>query len=320
MFWMRVTIAVLIGLLIACHGLSAAEPEDAETTFRVFYIGNSLTDNIRYSELAAMAEQTGDHIIWGRHMIPGAPLNWLWDHQEGFTTKPYGPSKQALAEYRWDVISFQPFDRHIEGDDGDRNVINRYLEVAAPVNAEARILIYAHWPRMRVDGKGLRFDKNDFDPAKPAAEQLDLSKIDDFADLWDQPYKGRGSSGGAIEARDYYRQLAEALRKDHPDRAVTVVPVGEVMYRLHEKMKAGDIKGYTTVWQLYKDQIHLNATGCYLVGCTYYAVITGKSPVGLPAAPYGDVDAALVPLIQNTVAEVVFPDGPNKADQAGEQP
>jgi hypothetical protein len=240
-------------------------------------------------------------------MIPGAPLSWLWDHQDGgFKRAPYGASQHAFKEYSWDFISFQPFDRHLEGEQGDRALIRRYLDLTPKGQVPAKIIIYAQWPRMRIEGKALNFDKHDFDPSKPAAEQVDLSTIDDFGDLWDIPYQGRKSSNGAIDARDYYKQLAHAVREDHPERDILVAPVGEVMYRLHQKMKAGQISGYSTAWQLYKDQIHLNPTGCYVAGCTYFALITGTSPIGLPHEPYGQVDTDLVPVIQKTVAEVVL--------------
>ena len=50
-----------------------------------------------------------------------------------------------------------------------------------------------------------------------------------------------------------------------------LVPVGHVMNELHTQMKAGRVSGYTSIDQFYKDGIHLNEAGSYLVGCTYGA-------------------------------------------------
>ena len=57
----------------------------AESTLRIYYIGNSVTDTIRYKPLAELAATRGVRLDWGRHMIPGAPLEWLMGHRdEGF--------------------------------------------------------------------------------------------------------------------------------------------------------------------------------------------------------------------------------------------
>ena len=63
---------------------------------------------------------------------------------------------------------------------------------------------------------------------------------------------------------------------------------------------------------LFSDQIHLNDLGAYLIALTHYAVLYGKSPVGLPhdltradgtPATAPGPDAAL--LMQNVVWDVV---------------
>ncbi len=81
-------------------------------------------------------------------------------------------------------------------------------------------------------------------------------------------------------------------------RPPELVRVGHAMAALEAEMKAGKVPGYTTVWQLYKDGIHLSETGSYLVGCVYFAHLLRQSPVGLPTEPYGKVDPALAPFIQ----------------------
>jgi hypothetical protein len=283
-----------------------ADGGDPAATHRVYYIGNSLTDNIRYAELAEAADALGETIVWGRHMIPGSPLSWLWENQDtGFTRQPYGASRQALSEHAWDVVSLQPFDRHLEGTGGDLDIIGQVVRVAEARSPDARFAIYWHGPRMRRDGKALPYDSLDYDPAAPGADLDHLGEIDDFGDLWTQPYAGRGSGGGAFEARDYYQQLTAALRAAHPQRRFVDAPVGEVMYALHRKMQGGEVEGYRTAWRLYRDTIHLSPTGCYVAGATYFAVITGRSARGLPHEPYGEVDATLVPVIQATVDAVL---------------
>ncbi len=92
-------------------GVARAAPADG--ALRVYYVGNSVTDTIRYRPLAELAAMRGVTLEWGRHMIPGAPLEWLHDHpDDGFREKPYGGWAEALTSFAWDAVSFQPFDRH----------------------------------------------------------------------------------------------------------------------------------------------------------------------------------------------------------------
>ena len=79
----------------ACPNAGAAEPTNL---FRVYYLGNSVTDTIRYGELATLAATRGVKLTWGRQMIPGAPLEWLYTHpNDGFREEPYGTIPPALA-------------------------------------------------------------------------------------------------------------------------------------------------------------------------------------------------------------------------------
>ena len=63
--------------------------------------------------------------------------------------------------------------------------------------------------------------------------------------------------------------------------------------------------GYTSIYQFYKDGIHLNEPGSYLVGCTYFATLLRQSPEGLPTEPYGEIDPVLAKIIQETAWQVV---------------
>jgi hypothetical protein len=272
---------------------------------RVYYIGNSVTDTIRYKPLADLAAVRGVKIEWGRHMIPGAPLEWLHGHRdEGFREKPYGGWHDALTGFAWDAVSFQPFDRGFTSTNkageavGDLDIITAWSKLAAEKNPDVRILVYARWPRMRNGGKPFSFDKNDYDPAKPG-NGYDLAKLDPWASCWEAGYDP-ATRKGSNESREYFEKLHAAVVANtafltHP---AELVRVGHAMAALDAKMKAGEVPGYTTVWQFYKDGIHLNETGSYLVGCVYFAHLLHENPEGLPTRPYGNVDAKLAPLLQ----------------------
>ncbi|MEI7945954.1 MAG: hypothetical protein WCJ02_04630 [bacterium] len=281
-----------------------------ESTLRVYYIGNSVTDTIRYKPLADLAATRGVKIDWGRHMIPGAPLEWLYTHEnDGFREKPYGGWRVALNNFAWDAVSFQPFDRSFHGTNtagqaiGDLDLITELSRMAAGKNPDVRILVYARWPRMRSGGKPFSFDKNAYDPAKPG-NGYDLAKLDPWASCWEAGYDP-ATRKGSNEAREYFEKLHAAVVENTKflKKPAELVRVGHAMAALDAKMKAGEVPGYTTVWQLYKDGIHLNETGSYLVGCVYFAHLLHQNPEGLTTAPYGNVDAKLAPLIQKQAWE-----------------
>lgn len=290
----------------------AALPLKAETnTLRVYYIGNSVTDTIRYAELAKLAATRGVKLDWGRTMIPGAPLEWIFTHpKDGFQQEPYGTWTNALSRFAWDAVSLQPFDRHLHGKDqegkdlGDVALVSQFAKMAAQMNPEVQIYIYARWPRVTSGGKGTPFDKNDYDPAKPGSGN-DLSKVDDFTARWDAKYTGGWDCTN--ETRDYFETLLREVRKESSflRKPPLLVPVGHVMDALHAQMKAGQVPGYTSIYQFYKDGIHLNEAGSYLVGCTYFATLLKQSPAGLPTSPYGTIDPALAETIQKAVWQVV---------------
>ena len=70
-------IAVCLVMLLVAVAAQAKEP------VAIFHVGNSLTDQA-YG-MHDIAKARGHETKFGRHMIPGAPLEWLWNHRaEGF--------------------------------------------------------------------------------------------------------------------------------------------------------------------------------------------------------------------------------------------
>ena len=303
---MKQLLRILAGFVFTALPLSAAT-----NTVRVYYIGNSVTDTVRYGELAQLAATRGVKLDWGRTMIPGAPLEWIYTHpNDGFQRAPSGTWTNALNHFAWDAVSLQPFDRQLHGknkegqDLGDVPLIKEFARMAARKNPDVQIYLYARWPRVTSGGKGIPFDKNDYDPTKPGSGN-DLSKVDDFTARWDARYSGGWDNSN--ETRDYFETLLREVRQETPflKKQPLLVPVGHVMNALHAEMKAGRVLGYTSIYQLYKDGIHLNEAGSYLVGCAYFTTLLKQSPVGLPTTPYGRIDPALAETIQQMVWQVV---------------
>src|SRR4028119_1619441 len=92
------------GYVLLLLGLfSTAFPSQAQTEKRIYTIGNSVTDGVNFQGFKALAESRGYVHTLARHMIPGAPLSWLWDNQNsGFVETPYGAPNNAFPNYTWD--------------------------------------------------------------------------------------------------------------------------------------------------------------------------------------------------------------------------
>ncbi len=279
-------LASLILSEVAAHHTDPPKPAPVKNAspqrLRAYHIGNSVTDTIRPAALAKMAESRKRTYTWGRHMIPGAPLQWIWEHPgDGFKEDPFGYYPNALSRYEWDAIILQPFDRHLDGDDGDLARASAFLDLAARKSPRARLYIYSRWPRRDANGAL------------------------DFAAKWNRAYTGGWDN--TEEGRDYFEKLLAALRKARPHEAkrMFLVPVGDVLLALDKKMRNGEVPGLASAKDLYADGIHFGDTGAYVVGCTFYATLMRDDPRGLPTAPYGAVTPEAAKVIQETVWEVV---------------
>ena len=275
----------LFSLLILLVGFST---NASSQTKSAYFIGNSVTDAINLIGLEALSSSAGKTLNWGKHMIPGAPLGWIWDHPtDGFDAygKGFGLYPTAFADFTWDVVSFQPFDRWVND---DSTSIETFVNLAKTKSPNMQIYIYQRWPRC------------------PNVSDVPSGfTADDWTAKFDMTYTQSYDDGN--ESRDFFQKLTLATRIANMGIVKPLmVPVGEVMYRLNAQMKAGSIPGYTCAWNLYVDGIHTNTSGEYVASCTYYATIFKADPRGLSVpSEYGTLSAAFVTAVQNTVWDVV---------------
>ncbi len=287
----RLIFAVVIAPILFLSGTAHGD----DSPLRTYFVGNSVTDTIRYGSLAKLARSRGHTLTWGRDMIPGAPLQWLWEHpKDGFQEEPFGLYPRALSEYPWDVLSLQPFDRHLDGKDGDLAMAGNFIDLALKRSPNLQVYVYSRWPRK--------------DKAK------DGSLVLDFKTKWLRKYTGGWD--GTEETKDYFERVVAGLRKAYEGRAtpVLMVPVGDVLLELHERMKAGKVPGFSDIAEVYVDGIHFNNVGSYVVGTTFYATLFREDPRGMTAEPYNEkldpkkdrlIDEKLAAAIQDAVWSVV---------------
>ena len=271
-FWLA---AMFVIVITAERVVSAS---DAQPPLAIFHVGNSLTDQA-YG-MHDIAKARGHETKFGRHMIPGAPLQWLWEHRDEGFRAPDGkkPADDILKDHKWDVLILQPFGRSPE------NSIEfgvKYAEAAYAGNPDCHVFVFANYPQIGNEQE-----------RKGEWEERWLSETDT---------RGRAA----------FEKVAKGISAKFPDKEpAKIIPVGEVMYRLHLRMKDGKVPGFKHIADLYADGVHLNSEGKYLEAVTHYAVVFQEDPhdciiSGLRfwKAPYG-VNKAFAEVVWDVVAEV----------------
>jgi len=260
-------------------------------------IGNSLTDQVKYDFFQKMIESRGHKPVWGRSMTPGAPINWHWNNKPAFTQAPFGELRKAFAEYEWDAVTLQPFSTYGSELEGAKQM----LGLVKPKSPGVQVYIYSQWM---------------------SATSGDFDRI--FNEILPKP---TGSTSGI---RQFYELFLQELAAAHPDmKPPRLIPAGHALYLFNQKIQAGQVPGYDSIWQVYNDGIHLGNVGSYFVACSFFATLFGESPVGLPSADFdkdrsgrGDRDLTpeLTKLIQETVWETVTGHAPLTGVSAPETP
>lgn len=252
----------------------APVPGEEIRSLRVYHIGNSLTNGISYAALDSMAEGDGREYVFGRHVISGAPLSWIYDRPDvGNRQAPFGRYHDAFTQNEWDVLTLQPFDRQLYQADGkgDVQVAKQFIDLAMAKSPNLQAYIYQRWPRrtLLADGTYAAYD---------------------YEKLWLRTYTGKWDR--TYETRDFFNRVVTELRKAYPDakKPVLMVPVGDVMFELNRRIVAGQVPGIASTDELFWDGIHLTNWGGLVLGTTFYATMYKRDPRGLTFQKYDVLD------------------------------
>lgn len=263
----------------------------AQITNRIYTFGNSVTDGINFGGFQAIANQKGNSHILNRHMIPGAPLYLLYNTTAGgFNNSTYGFWPNSFANYDWDCVSFQPFDRGIMGEEGDFTQIEKwinYVKANRPTYNQLQIYIYSRYPRV------------------PQGKTYQDATAADWNNLWKGTY---GAGGQSNETQQYFIDLLHTVRGANLlSKQAALIPVGDVMYNINNKIVNGRLAGYNSIWDFYPDGIHVNNVGSFTLGATFFATMYKQDPRGLTVPTnYGSIPNAIRDTILQTIYEVVF--------------
>lgn len=75
--------------------------------------------------------------------------------------------------------------------------------------------------------------------------------------------------------------IADSINAIHTNDML-IIPAGQALGQLSDSIDAGLVPGFTSIEDLFSDDIHLTETGNYFIACVMYGVIHKESPVGLP--------------------------------------
>lgn len=218
---------------------------------RVFSCGHSFHVFVP-SIVADMAKAAGvkDHQQLGLSGIGGSRVIQHWDVPDA-TNK----AKEALQSGKVDVLTLSPI--HLP-DDG----IEKFAALALKHNPSARILVQEFW---------LPFDIYD------TTFKLRPKKVDHNAPTGAELRKLHEPYFQSMD--DHVRALNGKFGKE----ALFVVPVGQAVIALREKIIAGQAPGLKTQEDLFTDAVgHATPPLQALVAYCHFAVIYRRSPVGLP--------------------------------------
>ncbi|MFT4012093.1 MAG: hypothetical protein QM682_01585 [Paracoccus sp. (in: a-proteobacteria)] len=239
----------------------------------VFFIGHSLVS----PDLPQMLKGTIDQPV-EYQIINGAPLEVQWKDPAGIEGQV---AREWLPSHKVDVLVLTErvplaitMEYHASAD-----YAYRFVESALQGNPQVQSYLYETW--------------DDIDDKATGSTNAWRDRIVSDLPLW--------------------QQIADDVNARLPRGAkpMQVIPGGLGMVRLHDAIAAGKVPGASSIRDFFRDDIHPTDAGFYYVAMIHHAVLTGKSPVGLPNqlmgrwAPYATVPPEQARVLQELAQETV---------------
>jgi len=224
-----------------------------EVPLTVYHIGHSLVGRdmpLMLAQLVGEGHVFHSQLGWGafikEHWDPDVPVKGY--EEENFHPQHRDP-REAMASGEYDALVVT---EAVEIRDSIRwfapaDYLHRFADLAWENNPGTRVYLYETWHR--TDGEEdwyMRIDR-------------------DLGMYWE----------GEI--------LRRAIAYDDARRPIHVIPGGQVMAAVAREIEArGGVGPLQSRDDLFGDNIHFSDYGAYLMALTHYAVLYGRSPVGLP--------------------------------------
>lgn len=280
------SLALLLASNIGLTSLAAEDKKPDSATapitqgLKVFTCGHSFHYFMPpiLAEMAKAADIKGHEQV-GQSSIGGSRIIQHWN-----VADDKNKAKELLKAGKVDVLTLSPIHLPDEG-------IGNFVKLATENNPNVRITVQEFW---------LPFDIYDVTfKERPA-------KVDHNAATGEQLRKLHEPYFTGMDA--HVRELNKMVERD----AVYVVPVGQAVIALREKIIAGQAPGIKTQEDLFTDPLgHVKGHVMALNAYCHFAVIYRRSPVGLSVptvlknVKLGDDEAKLNTLLQELAWEAV---------------
>ena len=239
------------------------------------FVGHSLVGQVMPTMFNTFMESQNLDVSADAQVINGASLRYNWDNgasAQGVNARAVLPS----GEYDTVIVTEAiPLDDQLRWNDTE-GYASRYFDLAQGADAETRFYIYETWHELGADTNQWRAQIAD-----------DLSKWQGIADSVNET-----STGSAQEA--------------------SIIPAGQAMGRLHDRIEAGEVPGVSSIRDLFSDNIHLNDTGNWFIAALHASAVTGVDPSTLPlqtfnewGVPYDAPDAALAQVMADVIDDTL---------------
>jgi hypothetical protein len=219
---------------------------------RVFSAGHSFHMPMPgpLEQIAKQAKVDG-HKIAGTQGLGGSSVTQHWNLPDD-----KDKARKALKTGDVDVLTLSP---HLNMPD---DAIDKFTALMLEHNPKGRVLIQMSWfPYDTLPEMGKKFENANRDDNKPDELRKGIWNV------WLMKF----------------REQTKKLNETHKKQVVFVVPVGEAVLKLRERVIKGEVPGYAKQSDLFTDAIgHGKAPISWLTAYCHFAVIYGKSPVGLP--------------------------------------
>ena len=260
MMSLRVSLAALalgVAMVTAVRGGEAKTPD--KKPLRILFVGNSYTQvNSLQRLIPAMIESQGQTVEIGQFMAGGRSLKGQWTDNLG--TAPAPKDEKAAKDAKDEKAAKATADRKGQFDK----------------------LLGEKWPWDFVVLQGQSRDTLD-------GEKWEFRK---YAGLFVEKIRKAQPDARII----FYLTWA---RQHLPEEQATITKAYLEVARQHNALVAPVGEAWKDAFAARKDLVlhssdksHPNPMGTYLAGCVFYATITGKTPVGLPAKIEGIKSAA----------------------------
>ncbi|MDB5336771.1 MAG: hypothetical protein JWN70_2390, partial [Planctomycetaceae bacterium] len=264
----RLTCGIVVAVFIGCTATMigpvraqtdgdnrAAKPDNksaASKGLRVFYASHSLMWYVP-TPLGEMAEAAGimGHKLVGLQSIGASKTVQHWNLADD-----KNEAKKALRTGAVDVFVMSPISFPDEG-------IENFVKLGLEHNPNIRFVVQLSWG-------GGDIDNQDF--PKGAFDNVDKEKTPDQLKI----YNERNIKAGKAQADDINKKYGNGKK------ILALVPSVQAMVTLRTKIAKKEWPGLTTQGELFVDAVHPSAPMEALNTYMHFAVLYGKSPVGLP--------------------------------------